>query len=228
MQSSIDSTDGDLARAVAARASDSIEAETELYRRFAPRVRLYGLRHLRREEDGRDLVQQVLLLTIEKLRDGLVRDTDRIASFILGVSRTMAKDLKRWSGGARSCWNRIVSRSLLNRLQRDGVHVRLFSLSPGETVPCAVFPGDDLVITVLRADLSGVDAVTLSVRGPEARRSVRPTRCLCPVWDGEVLWAWPAALVRQMPSMRLQITLASAGDTGTEVATYALDHSADP
>ena len=95
MQSSIDSTDGDVARAVAARASDSIEAETELYRRFAPRVRLYGLRHLRREEDARDLVQQVLLLTIEKLRDGLVRDTDRIASFILGVSRTMAKDLKR-------------------------------------------------------------------------------------------------------------------------------------
>jgi len=34
--------------------------------------------------------------------------------------------------------------------------------------------------------------------------------------------------VRQMPSMRLQITLASAGDTGAELATYALDHSADP
>jgi RNA polymerase sigma-70 factor (ECF subfamily) len=66
-----------------------------LYRRFAPRVRLYGLRHLRDEETARDLVQQVLLLTIEKLRDGLVRDTDRIASFILGVSRTMVNDLKR-------------------------------------------------------------------------------------------------------------------------------------
>jgi RNA polymerase sigma-70 factor (ECF subfamily) len=58
-------------------------------------VRLYGLRHLHDEETARDLVQQVLLLTIEKLRDGLVRDTDRIASFILGVSRTMVNDLKR-------------------------------------------------------------------------------------------------------------------------------------
>jgi RNA polymerase sigma-70 factor (ECF subfamily) len=66
-----------------------------LYRRFAPRVRLYGLRHLRDQEAARDLVQQVLLLTIEKLRDGSVRDTDRIGSFILGVSRTMARDLKR-------------------------------------------------------------------------------------------------------------------------------------
>ena len=95
MQASIGSTDGDLARAVSARAPGSAEAETELYRRFAPRVRLYGLRHLRDEEAARDLVQQVLLLTIEKLRDGVVRDTDRIASFILGVSRTMARDLKR-------------------------------------------------------------------------------------------------------------------------------------
>lgn len=71
------------------------EAEAELYRRFAPRVRLYGLRHLRDEDAARDLVQQVLLVTIEKLRDGSIRDVDRIASFILGVSRTMAIDLKR-------------------------------------------------------------------------------------------------------------------------------------
>ena len=49
-----------------------------------------------------------------------------------------------------------VSRAVLNRLQRDGVHVRLFSLVPGETVPCAVFPGDDLIVTFLRADFSGV------------------------------------------------------------------------
>ena len=122
----------------------------------------------------------------------------------------------------------IVSRSLLNRLQRDGVHVRLFSLSPGETVPCAVFPGDDLVITVLRADLSSVDAVTLSVRGPGGSSIGTADDVPVSRLDGEVLWAWPAALVRQMPSMRLQITLASAGDTGAELATYALDHSADP
>ena len=66
-----------------------------MYRRFAPRVRLYGLRHLRGEDAARDLVQQVMLLTIEKLRGGSVRDVDQIASFVLGVSRTIAKDLKR-------------------------------------------------------------------------------------------------------------------------------------
>src|SRR5215468_4015156 len=92
----VDSTDGDLARAISAQQPDSAQdAETELYRRFAPRVRLYGLRHLRDEDAARDLVQQVILLTIEKLRGGLVRDVDQIGSFILGVSRTMATDLKR-------------------------------------------------------------------------------------------------------------------------------------
>jgi RNA polymerase sigma-70 factor (ECF subfamily) len=91
-----DSTDADLARAVAARGPGSAEAfESELYRRFAPRVRLYGLRHLRDDDAARDLAQQVMLVTIEKLRAGSVRDVDQIASFVLGVSRSMAKDLKR-------------------------------------------------------------------------------------------------------------------------------------
>lgn len=70
-------------------------AESELYRRFAPRVRLYGLRHLRSEDAAADLVQQVMLLTIEKLRAGSVRDVDQIASFVLGASRTMTRDLRR-------------------------------------------------------------------------------------------------------------------------------------
>ena len=69
MPTIVDSSDADLARAVAARGPGSAEAaESELYRRFAPRVRLYGLRHLRDEDAARDLVQQVMLLTIEKLR----------------------------------------------------------------------------------------------------------------------------------------------------------------
>lgn len=91
----IGATDGDLARAIAAGAGTAEAAETELYRRFAPRVRLYGLRHLRDEDAARDLMQQALLLTIEKLRDGAVRDMDMIGSFILGSSRMLAVNLKR-------------------------------------------------------------------------------------------------------------------------------------
>jgi len=96
MQQFADVSDGDLARAIARCVPGPAEAaETELYRRFASRVRLYGLRHLRDEDAARDLVQQVMLLTIEKLRGGSVRDVDQISSFVLGVSRTMANDLRR-------------------------------------------------------------------------------------------------------------------------------------
>lgn len=91
----IGASDGDLARAIADGAGTADAAETELYRRFAPRVRLYGLRHLRDEDAARDLMQQVLLLTIEKLRSGAVRDMDMIGSFILGASRMLALNLKR-------------------------------------------------------------------------------------------------------------------------------------
>ena len=91
-------SDGDLARAVSASAQPAgvfAEAESELYRRFAQRIRFYGLRHLRDEDAALDLVQQVMLLTIEKLRAGAIRDADQIGSFILGTSRTMTIDLKR-------------------------------------------------------------------------------------------------------------------------------------
>ena len=95
MHQGVDATDGELARAVIARAGGSEAAESELYRRFAPRVRLYGLRHLRDDDAARDLAQQVLLVTIEKLRRGDVRDPDQIASFVLGTSRTMAIAARR-------------------------------------------------------------------------------------------------------------------------------------
>ncbi len=120
----------------------------------------------------------------------------------------------------------IVSRSILNRLQRDGVHVRMFWLSPGETVPCAVFPGDDLVVTALRADFSGVDAVTLSVTGPGGAALGQCDDVPVAALGGEVLWATPAALVQQMPSMRLHLTLTSAGATHDELGRYVLEHSA--
>jgi len=120
----------------------------------------------------------------------------------------------------------IVSRALLNRLQRDGVRVRLYSLSPGETVACTVFPDDDLVVASLRADLSGVQAVTLSVTGPEDSAMGKVDEVPVSASDGEVCWALAGAAVRQMPSMRLRLTLTTAGDFPSVLGEYVLDHTA--
>jgi len=80
-----------------ARAAPGVdrEAEAELYRRLAPRVRLYGLRHLRNEAAAADLMQQVLLMTIERLRAGALRDPAQLASFVLGTCRMVVLDQRR-------------------------------------------------------------------------------------------------------------------------------------
>jgi RNA polymerase sigma-70 factor, ECF subfamily len=84
-------SDGDLARAIASAPPGVAQAEeSELYRRFVRRVRLYGLKHLRDRAAADDLAQEVLLLTIERLRAGEVRNPDEIGSFILGTSRMLA------------------------------------------------------------------------------------------------------------------------------------------
>lgn len=89
-------SDEALARRIAAGPPGTTDAEeSELYRRFAPRVRLYGRRHLRDEGAGDDLAQEVLLLTIERLRSGEVRRPEAIGSFILGCSRMMAQAERR-------------------------------------------------------------------------------------------------------------------------------------
>jgi RNA polymerase sigma-70 factor (ECF subfamily) len=85
-----------LAEAIASAAPGAAhEEEAELYRRFAPRVRLYGLRHLRDTATAQDLAQEVFIVVIERLRGGRVRNVEAIGSFILGTSRTIASDLRR-------------------------------------------------------------------------------------------------------------------------------------
>ncbi|HEY5567072.1 MAG TPA: sigma-70 family RNA polymerase sigma factor [Gammaproteobacteria bacterium] len=88
--------DGALARRIAeAGAAPDSAAETELYRRLGPRVRLYGLRHLRDRQTAADLVQQVLLKTLERLRAGKVREPTRIASFVLGTCPMTVLEMRR-------------------------------------------------------------------------------------------------------------------------------------
>jgi len=71
------------------------EAEAELYRRFAPRIRLYGRKHLRDAHLAEDLMQQVMVVTLESLRSRRVREPERIASFVLSTCRMAVMEVKR-------------------------------------------------------------------------------------------------------------------------------------
>ena len=86
-------SDAGLARQIAA-GSDR-EAEAELFRRMAPRIRLYGLRHFRNEHDAADLVQQVIVTVLEALRADRLREPEKLASFVLGTCRMTVLDQRR-------------------------------------------------------------------------------------------------------------------------------------
>ena len=120
----------------------------------------------------------------------------------------------------------IISRAALNQLQRDGVRVRLYSVLPGDVVPCAVFPDDDVVVTALRGDFSGVDAVTISLSGRAPLSNMVMEDVPVSAVEGEVLWAAPGSLIRRMPTSRLTLTVTAGGANGRRIGEYVLDHSA--
>jgi RNA polymerase sigma-70 factor (ECF subfamily) len=75
--------------------SGDAEAEAEFFRRIGPRIRLYGVRHLRDAHAADDLTQQVLITTLEALRARRLREPEKLASFVLGTCRMMVLDLRR-------------------------------------------------------------------------------------------------------------------------------------
>jgi RNA polymerase sigma-70 factor (ECF subfamily) len=92
--------DADLVSAIAARAVDAAAAEAELCRRFAPRIRLYGLRHLRDEDRAADLVQAVLLAVLQAARAGRIAEPAHVDRFMLGTCRNVAQRMRE--GDART------------------------------------------------------------------------------------------------------------------------------
>ncbi len=87
-------TDAELVRRAGARGHDVRADEAELCRRFAPRVRLYGLRHLRDEDRARDLVQAVLLALVEAVRGARIEEAEHVDRFVLGACRNVVSRMR--------------------------------------------------------------------------------------------------------------------------------------
>jgi RNA polymerase sigma-70 factor (ECF subfamily) len=69
-------------------------AEAEICRRFAPRIRLYGLKHLRDDDRASELVQRVLVGVIEAVRGGRIEEPEHLDRYVLGMARNMAARLR--------------------------------------------------------------------------------------------------------------------------------------
>ncbi|HEX6276772.1 MAG TPA: sigma-70 family RNA polymerase sigma factor [Polyangiaceae bacterium] len=128
----MEAPDGELVRAIAALGADARKAEAELCRRFAPRIRLYGLRHLRDEDRARDLVQAVLLGVLVAAREGRIDDPERVARFMLGTCRNVALRMKQ--GDARTAGAEALDELAdeLDGVQRDRVDMEALLRCLGE------------------------------------------------------------------------------------------------
>ncbi|HWB82207.1 MAG TPA: sigma-70 family RNA polymerase sigma factor [Nannocystaceae bacterium] len=69
--------------------------EAELCREWAPRIRLYGKKHLRSEDAARELVQCVLLALVEALRANRIEQPEHLDRYVLGICRNLADRIRR-------------------------------------------------------------------------------------------------------------------------------------
>lgn len=118
-----------------------------------------------------------------------------------------------------------VTDGLLNRLARDGVRVRPYSLDPGETIRCSAWSDDEVLVARLRADFKGIPAVDAEMRLATGEQWGRSTDV--PVREGatELVLALPAMRVRSAPEGPMRLTLRASGSpAGTIIAEYIFDH----
>src|SRR5260221_7762321 len=75
------------------------EHERSICQRYSNRIRSYGLCHLRDSAAAEDLMQQVLLVVLQALRAGRVKEVDHLDTYVFGTCRNMVMDMPR--GNAR-------------------------------------------------------------------------------------------------------------------------------
>jgi hypothetical protein len=143
----------------------------------------------------------------------LLADMDRLRRSIGEVART---------GGFQA----FVTDSLLNQFARDGVRVRSYAMEAGGSVQCAVWDDDDVLVTRLRADFSGINAVDAVLRLDTGEEWSRATDIPIAGGSRELIMALPAELVRRAPEVAIRLTLRSsaASPDTAPLAEYTFDH----
>jgi RNA polymerase sigma-70 factor (ECF subfamily) len=84
-------------------------AERAFCQRYANRIRAYGLRHLRDASAAQDLVQHVLLVVLQALREGRVEEPARLDAYVLGTCRNAVMDMRRGEARQRRIAERAVA-----------------------------------------------------------------------------------------------------------------------
>jgi hypothetical protein len=120
-----------------------------------------------------------------------------------------------------------LTRALLQRIDEDGLPVRRYDISPGDTVPCAADAEQVYSITRTRADLEGVSRVDVELLAPGGFLIDRLEDVPFDARLGAVVFAERGDSVRAWPTMTFHIRLIGHDASGTrELGVYGMSHSA--
>jgi hypothetical protein len=165
--------------------------------------------------------------------DAAPSDVERIEAHVFECAECAARladtdRLRRLLGDAvrSGAFQAVITDDVLNKLSRDGVRVRSFTVEPGEAVQCAVWADDDVLVTRLRGDFAGVGSVSAVLRldtGEEMDRVVD-----APVREGshELLIALSAENIRRAPAVPIRLTVTAGPNPANAdvLAEYIFDH----
>ena len=119
----------------------------------------------------------------------------------------------------------VVTEAILNRLAADGVRIRMFTLDGSGIVPCAVWAGDDLIVSRIRADFADADSVTIVTRLPSGEEIARVADIPIQPGQREILNTYSAAHLRQLPATRVSVSVTTrTGSDERMLAEYTLEH----
>lgn len=123
----------------------------------------------------------------------------------------------------------VVSGPFLERLRNDGLSIRQYPVSPGDSVACTITDKDDLVISRLAADLTGARRVDISECDGEGRelRRVRDIPLLAA--NNEVVWSQPTDILRSAGNEVFRFRLIAVDEVQERVlGEYTFNHYPSP
>ena len=122
--------------------------------------------------------------------------------------------------------NLVVPGPFVRAMKQAGLRLREYEVDPGGSVNCTIRADDDVVVSHLRAPLSGVQRLDLvRARGggePEERLADVPFDAQ----TGEVLVIPSPAWLKTMPAFAMRMRLIAVGEAGeSEIGEYTFLHS---